>query len=185
MSQHIHALIKNLYTKITNMTRRCVLTKTTKDENNYQVVQVQYLGKIANVEALSLYGFSCNPPVGSTGTMWTVLGDEENRLAFFNLPQKRFKNLKPGEVQHGNPLTRSSIKYDEEGNITITSTKDIIIESANKVTIEATTVEIVADVTITGKLTVSDDVIAGTISSKDHIHSGVTSGGESSGPPVP
>ena len=76
------------------------------------------------------------------------------------------------------------INLDTPGGL-LSSTKDIIIKSANKVTIEATTVEIVADVTITGKLTVSDDVIVGTISLKDHLHSGVTSGAQSSGPPVP
>jgi len=192
MSSHIYALISNLSNKITNLVRRCAVTKSAEDRHNYQVVQVQYFGKIANVEVVSIYGISYNPPINSTGLMWTVLGDEENRTAIFYLPQDRAKGLKPGEIEIGNLLTKSSVKFDAEGNIIVTSTKGVIIKSAEDVSIEsatnveikATTINIDGDVNITGTLTASDDVVTGTISLKTHVHSGVTAGAVNSGPPL-
>ena len=44
--------------------------------------------------------------------------------------------------------------------------------------------EIIGDVKITGSLTVTGDVVAGLTSLKNHIHSGVTTGGGVSGPPA-
>lgn len=46
-------------------------------------------------------------------------------------------------------------------------------------------VDIVGDVNVMGKLTASEDVLAGSVSLKNHKHSGVQAGGAQSGAPVP
>lgn len=47
------------------------------------------------------------------------------------------------------------------------------------------TVDIVGDVTVNGKLTATDDVVAGSVSLKNHKHSGVSAGAAQTGAPVP
>lgn len=135
---HFISLINDTVNRITNLIKRCVLTKTTKDNTQYQIVQCQYLGHIADIESASLYGLSSNPPLDSTGIMFNLQANEENRAAFFNLPQKRFKDLKPWEVQVGNYLTRSSVKFSEDKSITINSLGEIIVTSADNLTITTT-----------------------------------------------
>ena len=51
--------------------------------------------------------------------MWNVNGQEENKVGIGNTPQIRFKDLKEGEVVVGNPLTRSFIKFKENGDVQI------------------------------------------------------------------
>lgn len=46
-------------------------------------------------------------------------------------------------------------------------------------------VDIVGDVNVTGKITASDDVVAGSVSLKGHKHTGVTAGTAQSGAPAP
>lgn len=46
-------------------------------------------------------------------------------------------------------------------------------------------VDIVGDVNVMGKLTASDDLLAGSVSLKNHKHGGVQAGGAQSGAPVP
>jgi len=214
MAAHLLPLIHDLFNKITSLIKRCALTKPAKDNADYQIVQCQYLGKIADIEAASLYGYSYNATINSTGIMFSILGNEENRAAFFNLPQERFKNLKAGEVQIGSPVTKSSVKFaldnsiiiNSLGEISIISASDLLINTTGNINIKASgTLNIEADgnleikapqitlagnVIITENLTVSGNaVISGTLSGdgKDmgtHVHSGVTIGTENTGPPV-
>lgn len=72
-----------------------------------------------------------------------------------------------GEVVIGLKNNKCQIIIDESGNLTF---------NAEKVTFNS-------DVNINGKVTATDDVIAGSISTKSHVHSGVTSGGSNTGLP--
>lgn len=67
---------------------------------------------------------------------------------------------------------KTTIGLSSSGGISIKTDKGVAIESAG-------------DVTVTGTLKVSGDVIAGTISLKEHIHSGVVPGGGNTAQPVP
>lgn len=148
---HVNAFINNLSNRITNLIKRCALTKTANDIANYQIVQCQYLGHVADVESASLYGLSFSAPINSTGIMVNLLGDEENRAAFFNTPQKRFKNLKPWELQIGNYLTRSSVKFAADKSIIINSLGKVTIISADDLAINVTGN---VDITATGNVNV-------------------------------
>lgn len=143
---HFISLIKSTANRITNLIKRCALTKPTSDTTPYQIVQCQYLGHVADVESIVPYGLSNCPPINSTGIMVSILSNEENRAAFFNIPQERFKNLKPYEVQIGNYKTRSSVKFDNdkaivinsEGKITVLSKEDLSITTTGNIDINAT-----------------------------------------------
>ncbi len=139
--------------QLQNMIKRCYLSIVADDTKNYQVGQITYLGKPGgDAEILSLYGFSFNPPIDSQGIVLTISGREENRVALLNLPKQRFKNLLPGEVQVGNFEQQTSVKFDNDGNVIITSTKDVIVNSARDVTVTSGRN---VDVTATGDVTVS------------------------------
>ena len=202
------ALITGAINCIRDMIKRCVLTKTSKDKTDYQIVQVQFLGHVGDVESVVPYGLSNNPPLDSTGLMFNVQGNADNRAAFFNLPQERFKELKPGEVQIGNFITKSSVKFPNDkailinslgeieiisagkltvtttGDVSITATGNVSLESVQAVTIKAPTITLDGDVIITQDLTVDGVVTGDGINLSTHVHGGVSTGTENTGPPV-
>ena len=205
---HFITFMRSLSNSITSLIKRCALTRTARDNADYQLVQAQYLGHVATVESASIYGLSSSPPLNSTGIVFNILANEENRAAFFNIPQARFKNLKPWEVQIGNYLTRSSIKFAENKEININSLGDIEItsqgdfkitingnsiiqitgssttESTENMTLKAPQITLDGNVIITGDLDVSGDVVGAGVDLKTHVHSGVSTGTENTGPPV-
>lgn len=71
------------------------------------------------------------------------------------------------EIKNGNSL----IHINDDGSIEITNGSGVISMSGTTIN-------------ITGDVNVSGDVKAGTVSLKNHIHSGVTSGSSNSGKPV-
>lgn len=108
--------------------KRAVLSLIGRDLDNYSVSQVTYNGKTGDCELIWPYGFCANPPKNSIVLMFNVMGQEENRAGFANLPQMRFKGLKEGEVVVGNYLTKSFVKFTQEGNVEIFSSLDTNLE---------------------------------------------------------
>jgi len=114
-----------IITFIRNLIKRGVVTKKTPDSGQFSVAQVKWLtGKTGNVEVIHPYGFSSYAPVGSLALMFNVMGHEENRAAIINDPKRRFKDLKEGEIAIGNFLTRSYVKFKENGDIEVISTNN-------------------------------------------------------------
>lgn len=198
-------VVRTILNRITSIIKRSVLTLSSSDSGVTQVAQVSYLGKVANAELVSVYGLSSNAPVGSTVLLFNVQAQEENRAGIANYPGARFKNLKAGEVAVGNYVTKSVIKFLENGNIEITGKNDLNINITNdgNITIAgAATLNITGGTEInspnntlngnltingnlsvngdsvsTGNFTTSGDVIASGISLSTHVHGGVTPGG--------
>jgi len=143
----------NVYSKISNLIKRAVVTLTNKDSGQFAATQVQWMrDKVAITEVVHPYGLSSNAPVDSFALMFNVMGQEENRAAIVYAPQRRFKDLKEGEVALGNFLTRSVVKFLENGDIEITGTADqnINITGSNNVTIGGdNTIAITGDNTVT------------------------------------
>ena len=98
------------------MIRRCYITNISKDDVDYQFAQVEYMGKVVDVENIVPYGFCNNPPAESIGILFDV-GSDDNQVSIFNKHKERFKNLLEWEVQIGNYKTKSSIKFEDSGNI--------------------------------------------------------------------
>lgn len=114
-----------IITFIRNLIKRGVVTKKTPDSGQFSVAQVKWLtGKTGNVEVIHPYGLSSYAPVGSLALMFNIMGHEENRASIINDPKRRFKDLKEGEVAIGNFLTRSYVKFKENGDIEVVGTNN-------------------------------------------------------------
>lgn len=106
---------------------KAFVTLASKDDENFPVVQVEYMGNPTDIEMLFPYGFSANVPVDSVGVFFNIGGG--NKAGIFNHPTKRFKGLKEWEVQIGNYQTQSSIKFPEDESVLLESKGLINIES--------------------------------------------------------
>ena len=100
--------------------KRAYITNPSKDDKNFHIAQASYYGQVADVEILTPYGLYSTLPKDSHVVLWNLASNEENRVGFGNTPPSRFKNLKPGEVVTGSPLSLSNTKYFEDGKIVIT-----------------------------------------------------------------
>lgn len=108
-------------------TKRAAITKPDKDDGNYHVAQVDYMGKVCDVEIITPYGLYSNTPKDGVAIIWNVQGQEENRVGISNTPKTRFKDLKPGEVVVGSPQTLSNAKFFTDGKIVITGKGNSIV----------------------------------------------------------
>lgn len=180
--------------KLVNLIKRVVTSAAMQDSGNYPIVQVQYLGRTAFVELLSPYGLSTSPPIGSLGTCWSILGQEDNRAALITAGAARFKNLQPGEVVVGNYLTQSYVKFNVDGSISIVAAGNLTATVGGTTTLNSTgNVNITApQVIINGTLQVTGDIIDNSGSNTDtmagmrtkynsHTHSGVQTGSGNTG----
>jgi hypothetical protein len=118
-------------------TKRAAITKPDKDDGNYHIAQVDYMGKVCDVEIITPYGLYSNTPKDGVAIIWNVQGQEENRVGISNTPKTRFKDLKPGEVVVGSPQTLSNAKFFTDGKIVVTGKGNSIvtIDASGNVTI--------------------------------------------------
>lgn len=73
---------------------------------------------------------------------------------------------------------------DGEATLKVTSGPLTLVVSGGTVEIQASEINIVGDVNVTGTITATTDVVAGVISLVGHTHTGVTSGPSNTGPAV-
>lgn len=158
-------MIGDALNRITNIIKRAFITLAGGDNDKFQTTQINYLGKVADMEVIYPYGLCGNPPAGSLVLLFNVQGQEENKAGIANLPNQRFKNLKPGEVVLGNYLTGSYIKFLENGDIEM-------FAKSGKINIVNTNV------------ISNQDVIASGISLTTHVHQDVTPGAGNTGLPI-
>lgn len=177
---------RKIYNSIT--LKRCVV-QSVDDKSDYPTMQVKYLKNVIKlVQKLGIYGICSNPPKGSNGILFPILGSDSNIACLADDIKNRFKDLKEGEVILGNYLTKSFIKFNQDGGIEIHA-KYINLIADNKITESAASTNILNPVTITDDVTVSKtltattDVIGGGISLKTHTHPGVTPGDGNTGTP--
>jgi len=143
-----------LFNKIKNLIKRAAVSNNTTDDKIRHIVQVNYIGRTADIEGVYPYGMSANAPVGSAMLMFNVGGSEENRAGIAYNPQDRFKNLKPGEAQFGNQIKQTFIKFLDNGNIDIFTDADVNI-NADNVNITAALTTINGDLVVTGQTDLS------------------------------
>ena len=185
-------MIGELKSLIYNMVKRALVRKPINDASNFQIMQVSYMGKTADIENILPYGLCSSPPVDSLSLVFTVNAQEENRAGITNSPNLRFKNLLEGEVAVGNYLTGSVVKFLADGNIEVTSANDLVVTvagdetvtiggdaavivtgtttltSTGNVSITAPLTTVNGDLTVTGTLTTAN----GTISSGSTLFTG-------------
>lgn len=155
-------MIKDLCNKVVNLVKRCYVSRVGNNQQRYQTTQVSYLNKTANVEVVYPYGLSGNPPLNSLGLMFNVQGQEENRAAIFNLPSKRVRNLKEGEVAVSNYLTESRVVFKENGDIEVTGNNNQIVNITqnSEITVGGdVTINVTGNVDLTSNFTtINNDV---------------------------
>lgn len=110
--------------KIRNLIKRCLVTNPGKDNGQFPISQVSYLGKTGNSEEIYPYGMGAVAPKDSLGILLNVNGDEGNRAHIATNTNLRKKGLKPGEAYFGNMVTGSVTVFSENGDWNVTIKKD-------------------------------------------------------------
>jgi len=118
----------------------------------------------SDLPLLQDYGFASRPVPGSDATVIFQSGDRSRGVIVATGDQRnRPTDLQPGEVCLYHPQTKSRIWLKADGSIELAP--------AN------------GKITMTGTLTVTEDVVANGISVVNHVHTGVQTGSGQSGPP--
>lgn len=177
---------RKVYNSIT--LKRCVV-ESVNDVNDIPTIQIKYLKEVVKiVQKLGLYGICGNPPKGSSGILFPILGSDSNLVCLADDIKNRFRDLKEGEVVIGNYLTKSFIKFKEDGGVEIHAKYITQVAEDGKISLRATSTSIDNPVTIDNNLTVSktvtatEDVIGGGKSLKSHTHISATPGDPTSPP---
>ena len=138
------------------------------DENFYRQITILANNKRFQAMLFSMYGIAFNPPADAPALVLCAEGRAEDRTALIDYLEGEFnRNLAPGEVRVGNPLTMSNIHFTSNGDVTLT----------------APNVTILGNVVIpTGTLTIpSQNLLLDGQPFPDHTHLGVTTGEGTSG----
>ena len=176
--------IKDIKNKIVSLIKRAYITFVGNDDEQFQVTQINYLNKTTNMEVINPYGLCSNPPRNSLVLLFNVQGQEENRAGIANLPQQRFKNLKEGEVALGNYLTKTVIKFSENGDLEIFSASNCNVNVTGTTNLVSPQTNITGEIQVNGNINVTGDVVASGISLVNHIHGGVEPGGGTTSGPI-
>ncbi len=146
-------------------------TTTAPDETGVvAMVQVQ-LNDLAQADRrriIQQFGFAGGLPVGTDVIEIRIHGDPSNAVIIATNNQTyRPKNMQPGEVMVYDAFGKSVYLTKSDGIVVDANGGNVTIKNAPQVNVP------------------DGDVIAGTISLKNHVHSGVTPGGSDTGAPVP
>lgn len=166
-----------MYNTIKNLIRRCFITLPSKEDGQYPVSQISYLGSGGlNSEELYPYGHGGVAPEGSAAILLNVGASPSNRVHIAN-SDLRPKNLKPGESWGGNMVADSYYIFKENGDWDVTITKDGKVTASGNL-----------EITVSGNITINAsgnvavnsggnvDVTAGTVNLNSSVNLG--SGGQ-------
>ncbi len=117
--------MKNIKNMIRSLLRWARTTKTGDDAGNFPVQQVGYLGKVGDSVMWFPYGMHANIPVDELVLMVSMQGNPEARVSIPGSPQKRVKPLAASEVVFFHPDTGSKLHFKANGDIEISSQKDV------------------------------------------------------------
>jgi phage gp45-like len=157
-------------------------TQVMKDSGTYPEVQITYLEKVTNGVVGNVYGLHTSPKTNSLCLVIKINNDEANTIIIPLSIDKRVNELSENEVEVGNFEIGSIINFDKDGNIKVTSKKDLTCEVTGSVTINASDVTINCNSEINGNLTVNGNIDAtGTITAPTVVAGAVTASGAIAG----
>lgn len=165
------AMLRPLLRRVSMMLARGTVALTNAG-TKLQGLQMRLLaGEVKEgMEHFEAYGFTSNPLPGAEGIAAFFDGDRSHGVVLCVADRRyRLRGLESGEV---------AIYTDEGDKIVLKRGNIIEFTAATKVVMVTPLVEISGDVHVTG------DVLAGTISLKTHVHSGVQGGPSNTGGPV-
>lgn len=145
-----------------NLIRLCRFSKKEKDDQQFPVQQVEYLGKVVDVFIIMPYGSHANIPEDFLGVLAQVSGQEQNRIVIPTSAKERIHPVESGEVVYFHPVTKSKVHFKNNGDIDIETEADINATCANlnavvttKATVTAPESEFIGNVTVNGNLAVT------------------------------
>lgn len=115
--------------------KQAVITAVTDDSSAYPQGQCEHNGKIINYTRLSPYGLDSNPPKDYHLLLLSSQEQEGVRFGMASNMNNRKKEIKENGVALYNPVTKSFIFIDDDGNIEIDSQKDVTVETVGNVTV--------------------------------------------------
>ncbi len=150
-------MISPLRNRVSNMVARAVISSV-DDGKKVQAIQLGLLSDETrdDVERFQEYGFTSNPPIDSEAVVVFVGGVREHGLAIGVEDRRyRIRNLASGEVA----------VYDQTGS-------KIVLKSNGNIELvpSSGTTTITGDVSVSGTLTATTDVVGGGKSLKNHTH---------------
>ncbi len=164
--------IAQAWSKIAGIVKRSVITRIAKDNGDFQTAQITYMGKTSDSEILWAYGTYGSVPVNSLCVTLSVGAHEEDRVTFPSRSRTRTRRaLRAGEVGFGNPIAKSDVFFDADGNVIITVPGD------KRVTVVGD-----CQLTVSGNVTVSGGNV--TINATTTTLNGQVSLGGSGGLPI-
>lgn len=134
-------MLKYIWNKLQHLIKHSYISNTQQDGQSFYNAQIVSYGGASQSIIYHPYGMTTCPPINSMGITLSGSGYAENKMTLPYSTQYRWTGLQNGEVQLGNPVSGTYIKFDKDGNVTI--------YTPNK------QVNITGDTTITGTLTVS------------------------------
>lgn len=113
-------MIMDLMCKLRNLILRGKMTSLQQDGDAVYTIQSESLNQNYLGEAYYPYGYAGSPPLSGALVINLALSAQpENVVSLPYNPTSRWKGLQPGEVQIGNQLLETYIKFDAAGNIII------------------------------------------------------------------
>lgn len=146
----------------------------------------------AQVQRFQEYGFTSVPLAGAEAVMLSISGVRSHGVVIATDDGRfRLKNLAPGEValytDEGDTIVfkrGKKIQITSGGEVDVTA-PEVKVTAATKVTVDSPEAHFTGKITAEDEISSDVDVKASTVSLLQHVHDGVTSGAEVSGPPVP
>jgi len=169
-----------------NTIKLCRTSLPEDDSGFTPIVQIQYLSQVKNAVNATPYGLHSNPVKETPCLLISINGDSGNNFIIPLSIEERIIpeiELEESEVITGNFTKKSTIFFDADGNINITSSKDTIINVAGNckinvdgstditstcdVSVDAPNINITADTNITG-----NTLVTGTLESTSTLTAG-------------
>ncbi|OUI81673.1 hypothetical protein HK22_02110 [Gluconobacter sp. DsW_056] len=194
MDQRLHKRIcqledqlNQLSSRFLNASKGAVLTTDAKTAGNQHTTQVNSYGTVGEVHnditVAGMYGFSSAHLAGATAMTNSPYGNNQNKF-ISHIFDVRFhpKNMKPGETQIYDNIGQKV--YLSNGAVIVDCKEKILLQVGDKtiMTITGNEIDISADVKVSGTITATGDVKAGSISLESHEHLENGKGSMTAGP---
>jgi len=144
-------------------------TKASEDSRVFPIVQITYLERVSEAVIANSYGMHANPPKDTPALLITLDRDEASKFIIPLNNDIRPKGLKEGEVINGNFKVGSTVKFDKDGNITVTCKGNLnanitgnaniecggnaTLKSPTKITLDAPLVEATGEIKASSSIT--------------------------------
>lgn len=187
---------------IGNYIRKAAISFLIGDDSNYPLTQVEYNGVPSNAQRMSVYGVSSHPPRGALAMLLAPSHRLDDPIAIIDDVINRFKPLLEGEVKIGSYITKASMYFKSDGSIDIDvpgqgnlnidvvgggitinvgGTAGVNVVSSGNITLTCPTVAINGNLTVTGTITGTLDVLGGPLATSLSLHTHTITGGSSAG----